>query len=37
MINILKFKLINALILIFLNYFKKMNIIISIINVSSDN
>ena len=35
--NVLKFKLINALTLTFLNYFKKVNMIIFIINVSNND
>ena len=35
--NVLKIKLINVLTLIFLNYFKKANIIIFIINASNDD
>ena len=35
--NVLKIKLINASTLIFLNYFKKVNIIILIINVNDDD
>ena len=35
--NVLKIKLISALILTFLNYFKKADIIILIMNVSSND
>ena len=35
--NVLKLKLINALILTFLNYFKEINMIIFIINVSDSD
>ena len=37
MMNILKLKLINASVLTSLNYFKKVNMIILIVNVSSDD
>ena len=37
MINVLKFKLISASALTFLNYFKKVNMIIFIINISSND
>ena len=35
--NVLKIKLINVSALIFLNYFKKINIIIFMINVNNDD
>ena len=35
--NVLKLKLINALILTFLNYFKKVSMIILIVNASSSD
>ena len=35
--NVLKFKLINVSALTFLNYFKKVSMIILIVNVSNDN
>ena len=37
MINVLKFKLINVLVLTFLNYFKKANMIILAVNISSND
>ena len=37
MINVLKFKLINASALTSLNYFKKVNMIIFTVNVSDDD